>query len=70
LLCADNDLPGCDRAPAETFCRALRDKGNQAELIEARDSTHIKILMSAALPDDPVARAVVQFIRKVAKTAP
>jgi acetyl esterase/lipase len=67
LLCADKDYPGCDKGPAGAFCRALKAKGNQAELIEARDSNHFNILVRVAMPEDPVCQAILGFILAHAK---
>jgi acetyl esterase/lipase len=63
ILYADRDLPACDKAPSEAFCKALRDKGNQAETVEVLDSNHFKIILSAAIPDEPVTRAILRFIQ-------
>jgi acetyl esterase/lipase len=62
LLFADEDFPGCDKKPAEAFCKALQDKGNKAEAIEVQDSNHYQILLSATQADDPVSRAILAFI--------
>jgi acetyl esterase/lipase len=62
LLCADKDLPGCDKKPAEAFAKALRDKDNKAELIEIADSDHFQIVWSAAVPDHAVSKALLAFI--------
>ncbi len=62
IVYGDDDLPGCDREPAEAFARALRDKGDKAETLEVRECGHINVLMNAALPDTPVSRAVFAFI--------
>src|SRR5262249_19732160 len=34
LLCADNDMRGCDRKPNEAFCHALKKQENKVELVE------------------------------------
>ncbi len=63
LLYADNDLPGCDKEPCDAFCKALKEKGNKVEEIEVKDSNHYLIIMSAPLPDEPVAKAILSFIK-------
>lgn len=70
VLYADKDLPGCDREPAEKFCKALKDKGNEVKLMEASDSNHYKILFSMALADDPVANAILLFLQTHAFSKP
>jgi acetyl esterase/lipase len=63
LICyADHDYPGCDRTPSEAFAKALRDKGNTAQTLEVTDSNHFKIILSVALPDEPVSKAILTFI--------
>jgi acetyl esterase/lipase len=63
LLCADHDLPGCDKGPCDAFCQALREKGNKVEEIEVKDSNHYLIIMSAPVPEEPVAKAILEFIK-------
>lgn len=63
VLYADKDLPGCGKEPAETFCQALRDKGNDVNSFEARASNHYKILFSMALAEEPVAHKVLAFLQ-------
>jgi acetyl esterase/lipase len=63
ILCADKDLSACGKAPSERFCKALVGKDCKAEFKEIEGSTHIKILMSATRPDDPVSEALLTFIR-------
>jgi acetyl esterase/lipase len=63
LLYADHDLPGCDKEPCDAFCKALKDKGNKVEEIEVKDSNHYLIIMSAPLPEEPAAKAILSFIK-------
>jgi acetyl esterase/lipase len=62
ILYADQDLPGCDRKPAETFAKALRDKGTKAETLEVRSGNHFKMMLSAVVPGDPVCDAILAFV--------
>lgn len=64
ILYADKDLPGCDREPAEKFCKALKDQGDEAEAIELAGSHHVKVMLDAATPDTAVSRAIFDFIGK------
>jgi acetyl esterase/lipase len=62
IIYADNDLALCGKDCSETFCRALRDHKCEASSLEARDRNHLTILLMAAMEDDPVARAILNFI--------
>jgi acetyl esterase/lipase len=63
LLYADNDLPGCDKEPCDAFCKGLKEKGNNVQEVEIKDSNHYLIIMSAPLPDEPAAKAILSFIK-------
>jgi acetyl esterase/lipase len=62
ILYADNDLALCGKDCSETFCRALRDHKCEASALGARDRNHLTILLMAAVEEDPVARAILDFI--------
>lgn len=62
ILYGDNDLAFCGKDCSETFCRALRDHKCEASALEARDKNHLTILLMAAVEEDPVARAILDFI--------
>jgi acetyl esterase/lipase len=62
ILYADKDYPACGKGPSEAFCKALKDKGNKAETVEAKESDHFQIILAAALADSPVSRAILGFI--------
>ncbi len=64
ILYADGDLEGCGKKPSEAFCKALTDKKCPAEAVEISKRNHYSIIMSAAVDDDPVPRAVLDFINK------
>lgn len=64
ILYADKDLPGCDKKPNETFCKALKDKGNLAELLQIDQSDHIRIMVSAGMNKNKVFDSITRFIRK------
>ena len=63
ILFADNDFIGCDKRPAELFCKALADKGNVAETLEIKNHNHITVMVNAALPAGKAHQRIVQFIR-------
>jgi arylformamidase len=62
VLCADKDIVNCRRPFAEAFVTALTKKSNKAELVEVKDSDHLRILFSAAGADTPVSKAILTFI--------
>jgi acetyl esterase/lipase len=62
ILYADKDYAACGKVPSEAFCKALVGKGCKAETREIKDSTHLKIIMSAAGAGNPVSDAVLDFI--------
>lgn len=63
IFYADKDLPGCDKAPSEAFCKALKDKDNKVELVEIADCDHIRIMIRAGAAKDKVFEDIVKFIR-------
>jgi acetyl esterase/lipase len=63
ILTAQNDLPTLG-AMAEEFHHALKEKDCRAELLRVENRNHNSIMFSAIRVDDPVARAVVEFVRK------
>jgi acetyl esterase/lipase len=62
LLYADHDLPGCDRPAADAFARALRGRGNTVDAREVAQSSHHKLILSAAAAGDPVSDALLAFV--------
>ena len=62
IVFADNDFAGCDRRPAEAFCKALKDKGNVAETLEIENHNHITVMMSAGMPAGKAHQRIVKFI--------
>ena len=67
ILYAEQDFPGCGKIPSEAFCKALKNKENQAESMEIKGSDHIHILLAAAKADDPVCKKIIEFIKDHAK---
>ncbi len=64
LLCyADNDLPSLPEM-AEDFQQALLAQKGQAELLLINHRNHNSIIFQAIRPDDPISRAVLQFIHR------
>jgi len=66
ILYAERDL--LTLAPmAEEFGKALKDKGCDAEVRKIPRRNHHNILFNATTLDDPVADAILEFIRKHAR---
>jgi acetyl esterase/lipase len=63
ILTAEDDLPTLS-GMGEEFHRALREKGCNARLLEVPHRNHIAIMFSAITPDDPAARAILEFLRR------
>jgi acetyl esterase/lipase len=63
LFSAEKDLPTLPTI-AEEFANALRDQGNEAWLLRVRGRNHNSIMFRAIVPEDPVARAMLEFIRQ------
>jgi hypothetical protein len=63
ILFADQDFHGCGKQSGEGLCKALREKGNRARTLEVTDSSHYKIILSAALPGNVVSDAILDFIK-------
>jgi len=64
ILVADKDLRGCDKKVAEAFYKALEGKKSPAELVEIKESDHIRILLSASANASLVQRSIMGFIQK------
>jgi acetyl esterase/lipase len=63
LFSAEKDLPMLP-VEAEEFAKALRDQGNEAWLFRVRGRNHNSIMFRAITEEDPVARAMLEFIRE------
>jgi len=63
IFSAERDLPLLP-AMAEEFCKALIANGCDARLITVKNRNHSAVMCHAIEPDDPVARAMLDFIRK------
>ena len=63
LFSAENDLPHLPEM-AEEFHLALRARQCEAQLIKVADRNHNSILFRAIEPADPVAQAMVAFVRR------
>jgi acetyl esterase/lipase len=61
IVSAENDLPTLP-AMAEEFHQALLDHGCEAQLLKVEKRNHNSILFRAIEPEDPVARAMLEFI--------
>jgi acetyl esterase/lipase len=62
LICAEHDLPSL-RGMAEDFHLALIEQGCPAQFLCVPNRNHNSIQFHAIQPDDPVAGAVLEFIR-------
>jgi acetyl esterase/lipase len=67
ILYADGDLRGCDKAPAENFCKLLRDKEVSAETREFKESNHLLIILHACNAEKPVFATIRDFVLKHSK---
>jgi acetyl esterase/lipase len=61
LLYAEQDLPGCDGAAAEAFCKALHARHCEACMC-CLPRNHVSILWNAIYESDPVHRTMHSFI--------
>jgi acetyl esterase/lipase len=66
IVNAENDLPSLP-AMAEDFQRALVRQGCSARLLQVRKRNHNSVLFSAITPEDPTARAILEFVRQEKK---
>jgi len=62
IISAGKDLPTLATSAAE-FDRALRDQGNESQLVTVENRNHNSIMFRAIDATDPVAAAMVAFIR-------
>lgn len=63
ILVAENDLPTL-AGQAEEFHQELRRQGCAARLLQVPNRNHNSLLFSAITPNDPAARAMLQFLGK------
>jgi acetyl esterase/lipase len=69
LICsAEKDLPHLP-GMAKVFHQALREQGVDARLVTVPRRNHNSIVFRAVEPDDPLARAMLEFIREYACVA-
>jgi acetyl esterase/lipase len=61
LFTAEKDFPTLPESAAE-FHQALREQGVEADLHKIANRNHHSIVFQAVTPDDPVARAMLDFI--------
>jgi acetyl esterase/lipase len=67
ILYAENELPYCGKATAETFCKALCDKKCAAYTREIKARNHMTLIVLASKDGDPVAGALQEFVGKICK---
>ncbi len=63
LLSAEHDLPTLPEMAGE-FQQALQRQGCEVRLLKIAKRNHNSLMFSAIRPDDPTARAMLEFIRK------
>jgi len=63
LLCADRDLPLCGKPYAEAFYKALKKDKVPVVFREIKNRTHNSLFLRAHDDNDPVARAIMEFVR-------
>jgi acetyl esterase/lipase len=61
IFTAAKDFPTLPESAAE-FDEALRGQGDEVQLLKIADRNHHSIVFQAVRPDDPVARAMLEFI--------
>jgi acetyl esterase/lipase len=64
LISAEKDLPTLPEMAAE-FHEALRSQGVPSQLMPVKDRNHHSVLFRAFVPDDPLARAMCDFIKSL-----
>ncbi len=62
IILGDNELPGCDGPQANAFCKALKAKDVDSQVLIVPRRNHMSIIVNAVLDTDPVARAMLSFI--------
>jgi acetyl esterase/lipase len=63
LISAENDLPTLQRMARE-FRAALAEAGCEVEMLRVEGRNHNSVMFRAVTPDDPVARALLDFVRR------
>ena len=63
IVSAENDLPTV-AGMAEDFQKALAEQGCEAQLIRIANRNHNSVMFRAIQDDDPLARAMVEFVRR------
>jgi arylformamidase len=61
IVYGDRDYPFCDVA-SEEFCKALKDKKVPAETLKVKDHDHFNEVVKMAKDDDPMAKALCDFV--------
>jgi hypothetical protein len=63
LVSAESDLPALPLM-ADEFDRALRQAGNQSRRLTVKGRNHNSVMFRAIEADDPVAAAILEFVRR------
>jgi acetyl esterase/lipase len=67
VIFGENDIPSCDRPQAEAFCNVCRKQQVPIEFLEVPHRNHVSILVNAVRDNDPVSRAILEFIARRAR---
>jgi acetyl esterase/lipase len=67
IVYAENELPYCEKAVAEAFCKALCDKKCTAYTREIKSRNHVTLITKACDDHDPAAEALLEFVAKTCK---
>ena len=66
ILYADKDLAGIPEG-SEAFCKALKDKKANVEILKLEDRNHMTILLKGIKDGDPCGKAMLDFIKEQTK---
>ncbi len=61
IVYGDRDFPGCDKMSAD-FAKSLKEKKDEANALEVPKRNHFSIITSLPADDDPVGKAMLDFI--------
>jgi acetyl esterase/lipase len=62
IVCADHDISLCGPDCSKRFCQALREHHADAEFLEVKERNHLTVLLDVLSDNDPLARAILDFI--------
>jgi len=62
MILGDNELPGCDGPQAKDFCKALKSKDVDTQILIMPRRNHMSVIVNAVIDTDPVTQAMFSFI--------